>query len=105
MRVPVKAGLHEVVATILKAEDPEPEGVGPDHIPLWSRQSDNPNTPTAISSMYIGGPYNGQVPQDSPSRRVIYVCHPAERRGRTPLRDEDFVETRPARLSTVRDQR
>jgi hypothetical protein len=75
-RVPVKAGLREVVATILKAEDPEPEGVGPDHIPLWSRQSDSPNTPTAISSMYIGGPYNGQVPQDSPSRRMIYVCHP-----------------------------
>jgi hypothetical protein len=75
-RVPVKAGLREVVATILKAEDPEPEGVGPDHIPLWSRQSDSPSTPTAISSMYIGGPYNGQVPQDSPSRRMIYVCHP-----------------------------
>jgi hypothetical protein len=77
VRVPVKAGLREVVATILKAEDPEPEGVGPDHIPLWSRQSDSPNTPTAISSMYIGGPYDGQVPQDSPSRRMIYVCHPA----------------------------
>jgi hypothetical protein len=76
-RVPVKAGLRAVVATILKAEDPEPEGVGPDHIPLWSRQSDSPNTPTAISSMYIGGPYNGQVPQDSPSRRLIFVCHPA----------------------------
>jgi hypothetical protein len=76
-RVPVKAGLREVVATIVKAEDPEPEGVGPDHIPLWSRQSDSPNTPTAISSMYIGGPYNAQVPQDSPSRRTIYVCHPA----------------------------
>jgi len=75
-RVPVKAGLHEVVATLLKTEDPEPEGVGPDHIPLWSRQSDSPNTPVAISSMYIGGPYNAQVPQDSPSRRLIYVCHP-----------------------------
>ena len=59
-RVPVKAGLHEVVATILKTEDPEPEGVGPDHIPLWSRQSDNPNAPAAISSMYIGGPYKAR---------------------------------------------
>jgi hypothetical protein len=75
-RVPVKAGLHEVVGTILKTEDPEPEGVGPDHIPLWSRQSDNPNTPAAISSMYIGGPYNAQVPKDSPSRRLIFVCEP-----------------------------
>jgi mono/diheme cytochrome c family protein len=75
-RVPVKAGLREVVASIFKAEDAEPEGVGPDHIPLWSRQSDNPNTPTAISSMYIGGPYNAQVPKDSPSRRLIFVCEP-----------------------------
>jgi hypothetical protein len=75
-RVPVKAGPHEVVATLLKAEDPEPEGIGPDHLPLWSRQSDTPNTPAAISSMYIGGPYNGQVPQDSPSRRLIFVCQP-----------------------------
>jgi mono/diheme cytochrome c family protein len=76
-RVPVKAGLHKVVATILKTEDPEPEGVGPDHLPLWSRQSDSPNTPTAISSMYIGGPYAAQVPQDSPSRRLIFLCHPS----------------------------
>jgi len=75
-RVLVKAGLREVVATILKTEDPEPEGVGPDHIPLWSRQSDNPNTPTAISSMYIGGPYNAQVPKESPSRRLIFICEP-----------------------------
>ncbi len=51
VRVPVKAGSHEVVATMLKTEDPEPEGIGPDHLPLWSRQSDTPNTPTAISSM------------------------------------------------------
>jgi hypothetical protein len=75
-RVPVKAGSREVVATLLKAEDPEPEGIGPDHLPLWSRQSDTPNTPAAISSMYIGGPYNAQVPQDSPSRRLIFVCQP-----------------------------
>jgi Protein of unknown function (DUF1592)/Protein of unknown function (DUF1588)/Protein of unknown function (DUF1585)/Protein of unknown function (DUF1587)/Protein of unknown function (DUF1595)/Planctomycete cytochrome C len=75
-RVPVKAGSREVVATMLKAEDPEPEGIGPDHLPLWSRQSDTPTTPAAISSMYIGGPYNAQVPQDSPSRRLIFICHP-----------------------------
>jgi hypothetical protein len=75
-RAPVKAGLHEVVATMLKSDDPEPEGVGPDHIPLWSRQSDNANAPAAISSMYIGGPYGAQVPQESPSRRLIFVCHP-----------------------------
>jgi len=25
----------------------------------------------------IGGPYNAQVPQDSPSRRLVFVCRPA----------------------------
>jgi mono/diheme cytochrome c family protein len=75
-RVPVKAGLREVVATIIKSDDAEPEGVGPDHLPLWSRQSDTPTTPTSISSLLIGGPYGAQVPQDSPSRRLIFVCHP-----------------------------
>jgi Protein of unknown function (DUF1592)/Protein of unknown function (DUF1588)/Protein of unknown function (DUF1585)/Protein of unknown function (DUF1587)/Protein of unknown function (DUF1595)/Planctomycete cytochrome C len=79
-RAPIKAGLHEVVATMLKTDDPEPEGVGPDHIPLWSRQSDSATAPTAISSLYIGGPYKALaslIPQDSPSRRLLFVCHPA----------------------------
>ncbi len=75
-RVPVKAGRHLVVATMIKTEDAEPEGGGPDHIPLWSRQSDTPATPAAISSMLIGGPYQGRVPQDSPSRKLIFICHP-----------------------------
>src|SRR5262249_23083572 len=42
VRVPVKAGLRPVVATMMKSDDAEPEGVGPNHIPLWSRQSDTP---------------------------------------------------------------
>jgi mono/diheme cytochrome c family protein len=76
-RVPVKAGLHDVVATMSKTEDAEPEGVGPDHIPPWSRQSDTTTAPTSISSLYIGGPYEAQAPRDSPSRRLIFVCQPA----------------------------
>ncbi len=76
VRVPVKAGLRQVVATMLKSDNAEPEGVGPDHIPLWSRQSDTPAAPAAISSILIGGPYEAQVPQDSPSRRLLFVCHP-----------------------------
>jgi len=77
VRVPVKAGLHNVVATMLKSDAAEAEGVGPDHIPLWSRQSDVPTAPASISSLLVGGPYQAQRPQDSPSRELIYVCHPA----------------------------
>ncbi|SRR5579883_724480 len=76
-RVPVKAGFHQVMATMLKTDDAEPEGVGPDRLPLFSRQSDTPTSPIAIASLWIGGPYDGRVPADSPSRRLLFVCHPS----------------------------
>jgi mono/diheme cytochrome c family protein len=77
VRVPVKAGLHQVMATMLKTDDVEPEGPGPDRLPLFSRASDNANSPIAIASLWIGGPYDAQVPADSPSRQLLFVCHPA----------------------------
>ena len=84
IRVPVSAGLHTVTATMLKADDIEPEGAGPDRIPLFSRSSDNATAPIAIASLLIGGPYNPQTPVDSPSRHLIYVCHPATAAEETP---------------------
>ena len=78
VRVPVTAGSHQVMATMLKTDDVEPEGVGPDRLPLFSRASDNPTSPIAVASLLIGGPYNGKVANNSPSREVLFVCHPAE---------------------------
>ena len=83
-RVPVKAGLHQVLATMLKTDDAEPEGVGPDRLPLFSRQSDTPTAPIAIASLLIGGPYGARVLADSPSRRLLFVCHPATAAEETP---------------------
>ena len=83
-RVPVKAGLHEVLATMLKTDDAEPEGVGPDRLPLFSRASDNANSPIAIASLLIGGPYDAQATADSPSRRLLFICHPATAAEETP---------------------
>ena len=86
VRVPLKAGLRTVVATILKSNDVEPEGLGPARIPIWSREGDVPSVPASISSLLIGGPYHAAVPndpkdpkdpQDSPGRRRIFLCHPA----------------------------
>jgi mono/diheme cytochrome c family protein len=77
VRVAVKAGVRQVIATIVKSDDAEPEGVGPDRIPLWSRESDVPTAAASISSLLVGGPYDARVPQDSPSRRLIFVCLPA----------------------------
>jgi mono/diheme cytochrome c family protein len=77
VRVPVKAGLHLVMATMLKTDAGEPEGPGPDRLPLFSRASDNGTSPIAIASLLIGGPYGGQVPADSPSRQLVFACRPA----------------------------
>src|SRR5438093_9753445 len=74
VRIPLKAGLRTVVATILKSNDVQPEGLGPARIPIWSREGDVPTVPAFISSLLIGGPYNAQIPKDSPSRNRIFVC-------------------------------
>ena len=76
-RVQLKAGLRQVLATIVKAEGIKAEGLGPARVPIWNREGDVPSAELAISSLLIGGPYNARVPQDSPSRRRVFVCQPA----------------------------
>ncbi len=77
VRLPVKAGLRQVMATMLKTDNAVPEGAGPDRLSSYSRSSDNVNSPVAIASVLIGGPYEGKVPLDSPSRQLLFVCRPA----------------------------
>src|SRR5688572_5596037 len=77
VRVPVKAGLRQVVVTIHKSEAAKPEGLGLARIPIWSEAyGEDMNVQLVVPLLLIGGPYNGQVPQDSPSRRRIFVCNP-----------------------------
>ncbi len=49
----------------------------PDRLSPYSRSSDNASSPIAIAALLIGGPYEGKVPLDSPSRQLLYVCRPA----------------------------
>ena len=77
VRVPLTAGPHDVLATIVKTESIKAEGLGPPRIPIWNREGDINSAELAISSLLIGGPYNGRVPKDSPSRQRIFACHPA----------------------------
>src|SRR5262245_4135110 len=84
VRVPVKAGMHEAIATIVKPDNLALEGLGPNAIPIWSREHLNKSdNPLMISSLLIGGPYNGRVSQGSPSRRRLFVCQPAGSREET----------------------
>jgi mono/diheme cytochrome c family protein len=79
VRVPVKAGLRQVMATMLKSDDAEPEGGGPDRLSPYSRSSDNATSSIGIAALLIGGPYDGKVPLDSPSRKLLFVCQPANK--------------------------
>jgi Protein of unknown function (DUF1592)/Protein of unknown function (DUF1588)/Protein of unknown function (DUF1587)/Protein of unknown function (DUF1585)/Protein of unknown function (DUF1595) len=78
VRAPVKAGMRQVITTIVKADNVELEGLGPNSIPVWSREhTTRTDNPLVISSLLIGGPYGGRVSPDSPGRRRLFVCQPA----------------------------
>ena len=78
VRVPVKAGLRQVVVTIHKSDAAKPEGLGLPRIPIWSEAyGEDMNVQLVVPLLLIGGPYNAEVPQDSPSRRRIFVCQPS----------------------------
>jgi mono/diheme cytochrome c family protein len=79
VRVPVKAGMRQAMATIVKPDNLAIEGLGPNAIPIWSREHLNkPDNPLMISSLLIGGPHHGRVSPESPSRRRLFVCHPGD---------------------------
>ena len=78
VRTPVKAGMRQVIATIVKADNVLVEGLALDAVPVWSREYTNkPDNPTLISALFIGGPYDGRLSPDSPARRRLFVCDPA----------------------------
>jgi len=84
VRVPLKAGLRQVTVTLVKSDAVRPEGLGPARIPIWGHDYDGDiRAPSVVSLLLIGGPYNGQVPEDSPSRRRILVCSPGSPREET----------------------
>jgi mono/diheme cytochrome c family protein len=77
VRTAVKAGMRQVIATIVKTNNLVVEGLALDAVPVWSREYTNkPDNPTLISALFIGGPYDGRVSPDSPGRRRLYVCEP-----------------------------
>ncbi len=81
IRAPVKAGMRQAVATLVKLDNVELEGLGPNATPIWSREHTNKaDNPLMISALLIGGPYNGRVSQESPGRRRLFVCQPVSNR-------------------------
>lgn len=78
VRAPVKAGMRQAIATMVKLDNLELEGLGPNALPIWSREhTTKTENPLVISSLLIGGPHGGRVSQESQSRRRLFVCQPA----------------------------
>jgi hypothetical protein len=77
VRVPIKAGMRLVTATAVKSDASRPEGLGPARVPIWGHDYDGDiRAPLVISVLFVGGPYDGRVPEDSPGRRRVFVCTP-----------------------------
>jgi mono/diheme cytochrome c family protein len=104
VRVPLKAGLRQVLATIAKSEDIKAEGLGPARVPIWNREGDVPSAELSISSLLIDGPYNGSVPVDSPSRQRIFVCQPADSNDQRPASAEASAASRRSSPETLESE-
>jgi hypothetical protein len=84
VRAPVKAGMRQVIATLVKLDDLATEGLGPNVIPVWSRAYNvSTNNPLVMSSLLIGGPYDGRVSAQATGRQRLFVCQPASRNDET----------------------
>ena len=82
------------------------EGLGPDTLPIWSREHTNkPDNPLMISALLIGGPYGGRVSPESPSRRRLFVCQPASSRDETACATRILTDAGAARVSPPADER
>jgi mono/diheme cytochrome c family protein len=85
VRAPIKAGMRQVIATLLKTDSVAIEGFGPDLLPIWSREHTNKaDNALMISALLVGGPYAGRVSPESPSRQRLFICQPKTSRDETP---------------------
>jgi mono/diheme cytochrome c family protein len=68
-RIPVHAGVHTIGAALI----PRDNSAGVDEI-----YSIGSGGPYAVSSVVIAGPYNATSVGDTPARKRIFVCQPAQ---------------------------
>jgi hypothetical protein len=76
IRVPVKAGPHKVGVTFVRKTNAQPDG----YLQPWLRTNFDTQEQRGVpfvESFSIGGPFEGRKPGDTPSRRAVFVCHPA----------------------------
>jgi hypothetical protein len=85
VRVPVKAGAHEVSVSFVRRFW-EPEGiVQPSPQTGFAKvTNESYHGNPAVEFVVIGGPYGSAAPGDTPSRRKIFTCRPKDAASETP---------------------
>jgi mono/diheme cytochrome c family protein len=89
VRVPITAGAR-VVGVSFVSRSTKPEGIRQKPETVWSQSLtwDNPYGNPAVENIKIDGPYNVSGVSDTPSRRRIFICRPAETQGAGAAGDE-----------------
>jgi hypothetical protein len=84
VRVPVKAGPHEVGVSFVRRLW-EPEGVlQPPQIGFGRTTNEYYHGNPAVEIVSIGGPYGAPATGDTPSRRKVFICRPKDAAGEEP---------------------
>jgi Protein of unknown function (DUF1592)/Protein of unknown function (DUF1588)/Protein of unknown function (DUF1585)/Protein of unknown function (DUF1587)/Protein of unknown function (DUF1595) len=76
IRIPVKAGPHAVGVTFLKMPSTLIETERQPYLAHFNMDR-HPRIQPAVYSISVTGPYNAKGPGDTPSRRLIFACQPA----------------------------
>src|SRR5262245_5841 len=76
LRLTLKAGTHLIGVAFINEQRVKPEGPEQFKPTVW--QFDSRDLGNAmVFTVAIAGPFSGQVPTDTPSRRAILICQPA----------------------------
>ncbi|HTM14915.1 MAG TPA: DUF1592 domain-containing protein [Bryobacteraceae bacterium] len=75
IRVPVKAGSHELAATFIKKPSVLLETDRQPYLAHFNADR-HPRIQPALYSISVTGPFNASGPGDTTSRQRIFVCHP-----------------------------
>ena len=101
VRVPVKAGVHEVGVSFVRRFW-EPEGVlQPPQTGFGRTTNEYYHGNPAVEIVSIGGPYGVPAAGDSPSRRKAFICRPHDTAGRKGSPDQRGLSCAKKILSTL----
>ena len=106
VRFPAKAGMHTLGVAFVK-KSVLTEGMAPTLLPPRHTSSTYEAPRMDVDHVLLEGPYDATGPGDTPSRRRIFICHPAETSDEEPCAKEilaalaDRAYRRPATDSDV----